>query len=1812
MRMDVTGSQHTPPEPCPASLPVMSGHRGKRRLARHAAEKAMRRLRRQGVNDRGTVLLMVLGVLALLAIIAVAYAAIGTADRATSAAAVTQSRDDDQSRKIADYLAQIVAEDVNSVYPQQDLAATNNSTFRRELFDAPGVDPSMVSYDPRATAQERGAGQYRFNPAGSITEPWHALAGQAAARTSRDPRRSSDPYLAATEPTNLRLGRPHQLQVGSGPDEVHLDATDWSAISNFAPSGNFVNLVNLRNNFKALPGFSETANPATKARMSDWLSRFDDQGQLERLVDNRRYHPAEFTNDQFFAFRPMFDTRPPEDPDHVGNQWADTDGDGFADARWTELTDVIFDIPRTYDDANSVVARDGRLRYFVAARCMDLTGLINVNTAGDFALEPPQFSGTGVPPVKPLAGFSPADIDLFRILRMTDVPATLGGANESYTALTQPSANSSGDYRAYDINAAISVGTSSYASLWNMRVRGGTPGQAAVFTGADASLIAQNSAAKWSWFDTVGYSSELPYASGGAQRSSSGIFGLGDELDLRTFNGVNDSSTTSTLEQVIDGRAAATPTLGSLRSNRPRPLEMADRDYRVRVGQFPAGLDPRTEVPTYGAALLQTQMDVRRLLTTINGARPLYDRPEVLNITGLPSISESVQADGASIVSNSWRQVGADQNVPQTVTGDGGASYANSLNDRNEKVRNLFRQYADCLMPYTDQTRFPNAWAAPGNTGYNEARGLSYGGSAELAYIMAAHMALNLRDALDREVRTINIPAASIGGDSYPLSTDTIQDDCQPTAVSLDMTQGAINATPAAEYPFAQLNLDPANNASPTASSRLPNDPNKIVSVAPSGSIGGEKKLNVFGIEPQPFISQVTSMAIWTDAPPSFGGDTERSTQAAPGQQPIVEPITIDVGVDIANSDFICEVLAVQLTNPFDTDIVLESKLPNGESFYYLEYAGRYYRLTPQDPDSPNGLKVIPGQIGQGGAATGLNREDRVLRAGQSRVFFATYPPTAKDVEKRFNDMRRAFESAFPGGPTGPGGPGGNQFKLEEFADYQFGDDHCHMPLIDPGTGFPVRNGTGAGAAFVLADIHAKNDVVTYPSNTVAADLVPGGGLMSGSDPERHVVNLWRVMRTPPNSGLSGGDAYIIGGATQGRNDLSNDYLVDRLRDPKGWTPVAGQPLPSFSGPGTLAEAHIKQNASGTGTNIEVDGTDAGDGGFGSAASAKDNTGFTLASFARVSRLTEGSSGTALPKGAIPPWCMETKDDNFYTTFQTANVSGTFSLNGVADNRKSQSSGLGNRGTFANSEDSHYATFEQFISETTGQNTSSLASFIDAELSKPVQAMPTRKNGNSFETLDTQRGVTGANRPFRSFLESAVEVRRLGAIADPVSGAVTSRTGETLFTRSGDFLFPLAVGPTHDPARLPMTTGAGNNRMQALEANWVTLSEALAMASDYYNPPTTSLYHNFARDERVLTNPGPVDPANPIPARADRGQLVLDAWAPYLEITGNGFYDPPTPGSPTSGDVPLGNGIPLALNIMDRFRIAGVPADEANFANLGRTVAYGSATKAVPGRINLNTAPLAVLRSIPLLCPDPTGWIAIATDLATNSSNTPVALWEPAMPGNTWDIATTIAAYRDKLTLLTRNVGAPIEVSFRDDRNGIATTPPGLSGREDATLVRGIRTAPGIKSLGEVMLADIAKSSDPTIGQTRDTSNSITALGFDNKAIGSVNGTVVRNGIDSGGYKGSGATEVPNGLADEYGEKIAIANALMNTTTVRSDVFCIWFLIHGYSPESVLVEDGRPMVPTFERRYMMILDRSNVQSVGDKPRVVMLKELPLR
>lgn len=407
---------------------------------------------RPHASGRGSALIVVIAALALVAVFAAIYVTIGQSDRRTAASIVEQQDLASAEQAFVDHILDVVADDVFDVYPEAYLDRSGNfqQRFVRETTDYPYTDYQYNSAPTFAGINLNDADIFRFSPSGRHTVRADDINGNTPPEDYRVP---SDPWLASSEPSFVGLSLAERVYspINRGqpplPRFFYMDNRDWGHISNIAPDGRFVNLFNIRGNFDALPGFTQGGNPGigSDSRTSDFLSLLEPEGgdPLQGNPDREsrlqgttllplgvtgganidlatnpdfRTQPGWYANNQRFMYFPLdpsfeilddagqiADWASPFYPDY---QYADTDGDGMADARWFELADAT-------DPDNPIFlgVAPGEYRFFAAVRIIDLSGRVNVNTATDGL--------TARTMIAPL-GTSPSDIDLRRILTSED------------------------------------------------------------------------------------------------------------------------------------------------------------------------------------------------------------------------------------------------------------------------------------------------------------------------------------------------------------------------------------------------------------------------------------------------------------------------------------------------------------------------------------------------------------------------------------------------------------------------------------------------------------------------------------------------------------------------------------------------------------------------------------------------------------------------------------------------------------------------------------------------------------------------------------------------------------------------------------------------------------------------------------------------------------------------------------------------------------------------------------------------------------------------------------------------------------------------------------------------------------------------------------------------------------------------------------------------------------------------------------------------------------------------------------------------
>jgi hypothetical protein len=236
---------------------------------------------------------------------------------------------------------------------------------------------------------------------------------------------------------------------------------------------------------------------------------------------------------------------------------------------------------------------------------------------------------------------------------------------------------------------------------------------------------------------------------------------------------------------------------------------------------------------------------------------------------------------------------------------------------------------------------------------------------------------------------------------------------------------------------------------------------------------------------------------------------------------------------------------------------------------------------------------------------------------------------------------------------------------------------------------------------------------------------------------------------------------------------------------------------------------------------------------------------------------------------------------------------------------------------------------------------------------------------------------------------------------------------------------------------------------------------------------------------------------------------------------------------------------------------------------------------------------------------------------------------------DTTDIAAMIVAYRDKrpenfrpqaadqVNLNWADFSDLFSSSRRSYPNELGGKNPALSegtirsalgatlGRSKLNLIEAVREDTGFRSIGELMC--VREIKDPSNSQARKfadrnqhTSN-IDYLGFNEKNDSYIG---VEPGFKDSTFSGGGSEA--NKLEDEFNERLTVMSAISNLVTVRSDLYVCWFVVSGFQKsDCVGLTDQDPLVPSIKRRFMMVIDRSNVTQPTDTPRVLVWKELPL-
>lgn len=1682
-------------------------------------------------SRRGSFLVLVVGTLALLSIIMVVYVAIGSADRRTSASVLRRDRTDEIAGLFADYAKQIVADDAVAMVTDPIRNALNANIYTREAWDFPSIRWTSSS----ATAQRTDPTFFR--PVGSGDDPW----------------------LASTTPTHLVVNPPQNRTPTPTSWEQRRD---WLQITNIAPDGRFVNLANLRDNFDAQAG----TDPGSR-RISANLSLTNNLGVAQTAdafsQSPQPEIPAFFTAWQLGAFRPAagpfsFD---PDDPRYPPNQWADTDGDGYFDARWFEMVDARGGGNiATPTQERSLLPRDPNYRWFFAARIIDLSALVNVNTAADLGADPNVAStpaSTG-PRVGDVVGVSPADVDLRRLLSMRDFRETIldgqapnsvqitdidgfGGAvtrpfNGGYSAIRQPGGNrlslqnyvdyadapfqaattgtrpGGGSMWVTPNSAATELGLGAYAALRGALGTGSVPGRFTSFAVDPMRTAARDIETIQARHNLFANATRL---TGGATYNISANrfdfgrgFGADSLLELLTYRSVNDPNVTSALETTMTGRMFSTLSrpIDDARMTNDWPLPLSPlRSSRSLELEREFRADASTGGLGSQAAMLQAYTDLRQYLTTLSSARSIVPRltGATIDLDNPPALSES--------------------ELPTSVGLDPFAS-------------NLFQGYAQALMPGLPPgeavgSPLDGAWTA---SGFANRRGLFYGHAGPLpALLISGHMAANLATSARPPTNT-----ASVGIPFTLLLTEQFYNDSAgnlPLNTSEPAFSNWRSFFPAWWHSSThQLNLGRApvttgqRSGMPRISTSVTAEPVPVPAV------------NVYGTgDLHPFIADVATFTVYRDVPPIVNGQVGGDVELAQGVEPTAF-VTINGDLAPTNRDFLFRVLSVKLHNPHPVPIrlsdftagssVATSSAGNvlinrglGDSFFYLqigEGADAKYYVLAESFEQRQGTALADPYTGN------FILRPIVIRPGETLQLFALSQDARTIVENRYNPTTRFATS--------------NAANTGEF----FNQWLTTNLGPESGTNFRRLQMTRVDANFASSNPAGTDSFASFAFDP----LVP----TSGTD---NTVSLRRTVRL--DSGVLGNDT----GAAR-PNLVANDQLVDRLR--LGTTINLDRRLRGGGAPATRVSGLIANpdpREPSQDARRPVPFTDSN-----GATQTSYNCRLTVALGAYVRRPGD-PAGTTLVPGAIPLWAVDPKDraaSTWYVVEQQPPTGGPgpFQLTaGALD--------AGGTRTFSTFSDivwidpgrpAIFPTLAQRPEQWPAFNPTNTQGVEFDDLRRELAS-----NGNAFQGRDNNFRPNGTSQ---LRLADLLSVMGVGAVETPIDNSGVAITN------------PVKRWTTTAEA---LAIGMGLTARPSSATDWQTPASPYGPLDYYYFDPAT-------------TNPRPF---------FDSGYLRLDDFVPVVFNGPDAF--------------PAGDGVPMAGRILAAFENQLDP--------------FASLTSGVVGRVNVNTAPRPVLKVLPFTAPardertTRTFWPGAPT------SPTPSDSEREAEAAKT-DVAAMIEAYRDKIAVElrpgARNQAGGLQTWFAAffDRptptitNGgqlppshdpLANRSQATGGRFQTSGIANIRETPGMRSLGDLLALRHVQFNPTTGAVTAGSTNpsNIDFLGF--RTFAQPTNLL---GLDSALEATSDINGNVTGLrplrfGGTFQDRLKILAGLSGSVTVRSDTYAMWFVVRGYQRSDVEgLSAEQPMVPSIERRYLMIIDRSNVTRPGEKPRVVAFVEVP--
>jgi hypothetical protein len=880
---------------------------------------------------RGSTIIVAVGVLAVLALVAVSYAVVVRTDRAGAAAYERGVDLETSGRVVRDEIGAILAADLfgnKVVSPDVPFEAREGNTRIRiwprmfedgEFFDVAQTAPG--SFDIRNPEQQRQ------DPV-LDNDPWVIALNRESTNVGSffpSPPSRDDAWLSNTEPFNRDFPSPRDGQD-------HLQWTTWGQLSNLRSAFRHVTRnpndqvgvwVRGDGRYADLAGFFLTdfagltrrGDPGANLSYPDEsaVSSFDEftgvlNGPLVALsatpvlgglIDTQ--FATQVFDKQIHQLEEVHAGVPIDTPEYYNADerfFTDTDGDLRPDARW-----------QTIDALDGLLG----LRWVAAARIVDNSALVNVNTAMEFQdfLDPQRVGD----------GRTPADVDLTRLMRSahlapdlrTQTPWLIG--DFGYPLLILPPTDMASSYLPLRVTPTTlppinpinqhlfeQLGLDRFSQsmdananrvplelTWSLE--SGNADDVFMTTDIiDRAMPPQHTTRLQRYFVNrfFGVSPLQPTT----ERISP--YTVADEAELRTFFGLNNSATISKIEQRFDHERL--DDVSMLLSGPMRTKESINESRRLATDT--------TDTATRGLpTTLAIASDTRRHLTTVSG---------VADFSPVPVLNAS-EVNGRDIFDRPFNTKLSFTDIPRTSPDPvDPARFERDRKNRRAGVRDAFDAFAWALAPLAGHTPlmaplgFEHTGSGLVGTNPTDLAKFFYGGDrtagrgpaatlqqemiaggvvnaadaqpgAAYAILRAASLAVNLYDATDDE-RIVD-PTLPPSGQSAPTgetreipTVARLFNIVHPDPYSLPVT---LTGLPLRDLP----DVDPVSDSVVhlgasfswgdlrDANAPIVNDlPASNPALLPIGHVGESNEgVTLVGLDRQPFLRQVYTVGVYAD-----------------------------------------------------------------------------------------------------------------------------------------------------------------------------------------------------------------------------------------------------------------------------------------------------------------------------------------------------------------------------------------------------------------------------------------------------------------------------------------------------------------------------------------------------------------------------------------------------------------------------------------------------------------------------------------------------------------------------------------------------------------------------------------------------------------------------------------------------------------------------------------------------------------------------------------------------------------------------------